>query len=92
MDRLVTDKLITKELTKLFYNVELLLSDTFLKDLSKAIATENSLKMEEALAELFGENMKLLSTKQVEGTDIVKNIMERLPQLKEKIILPLRNS
>jgi hypothetical protein len=81
-DNVVSDKSAGRELTRLFYDVELLFSDSYLKNLSKSIASEDSLKAEEAQAEFFGENMLLLSAKNIEGADIVKDIISRLPQLK----------
>ena len=81
-DSVVSDKLVCKELIRLFYDVELLLEESFVKNYAKAVASKDNLKTEEAQADFFGKNMLLLSTKNIPGADIVKDIMIRLPQLK----------
>lgn len=90
-DNPVTDKKIQKELTTLFYNLELLFDDHYINNLSKAIVPENALEEGKMQAEFLEENLILLNADSVEGVDIVKNIIVQLPNLKRDNNIVIEN-
>lgn len=90
-DKVVTDKKIQKELSTVFFYIEQLFEDTFLKNLSKAIISEANLKLEAAQAEFLEANLMLLNTRNVNGAETVKEIVSVLPELKRANNIAIEN-
>lgn len=83
-NNVVSDKKKQRELSGIFFNLEQLLEDSFIKNLSKAIITENNLKIEEARVDFYEANLMLLNNRNVYGADKINEIIKLLPNLKRE--------
>lgn len=81
---LVESTNIKRELTEMFYNIEIIFGDEHLKKLSKAITAEKDILRDEEDFELINLVLEKFKKEGFQGIDIIVTVLTRLPNFKRE--------